>query len=330
LQAYSLIDRYNRRLNYLRLSITDRCNLRCIYCMPKGLIPKLPHEEILTYEEILRLVRINVSLGISKVRVTGGEPLVRKGVFDFLKELSTIEGISDISITTNGVYLKDHVHRIYDAGIRRINISLDTLNPLKYLKITGQDKFHRVWGGIQAVKEIGFKPIKLNVVALRAVNDDELIDMAKLSFENPFHIRFIEHMPVGTPGASAEHSLLTPEIKAQICSLGELVPVKNAINDGPAERYKFKGAQGEIGFISALSRHFCHTCNRLRITASGQLRTCLLSDDQFDLKGPLRKGCTDTELANMILKTVCRKPSGHHLFCSESAPVSSHMSSIGG
>jgi cyclic pyranopterin phosphate synthase len=298
--------------------------------MPQDLVAKLSHEEILTYEEILRLIRLSVDLGISKVRVTGGEPLVRKGVYDFLKELTRIDGLSDIAITTNAVSLKDHIKKIKSTGIKRINISLDTLNRLKYLKITGFDRFDRVWDGIREAEAIGFDPIKLNVVALRTVNDDEFINFAKLSFENPFHIRFIEYMPMGINGPFVDMPLLTHEIKERVRSLGELIPVDNGVNDGPAERYKFKGAKGEIGFISALSRHFCNTCNRLRLTASGQLRTCLLSESQIDLKGPLRKGCNDTELADIILEAARQKPSRHQLVDPGSRPVSSHMSGIGG
>ncbi len=298
--------------------------------MPQDRVTKLSHEEILTYEEILRLVRVSVGLGITKVRVTGGEPLVRKGVCGFLKELTRISGLSDIAITTNAVSLKNHIQKIRSTGIKRINISLDTLNRVKYLKITGYDQFDRVWEGIRLAEAVGFDPIKLNVVALRTVNDDELTSFAKLSFENSFHIRFIEYMPMGITRPFVDMPLLTPEIKERVRSLGELIPIDNGANDGPAERYKFKGAKGEIGFISALSRHFCNTCNRLRLTASGQLRTCLLSEDQFDLKGPLRKGCSDTELSDIILEAVRHKPSRHQLIDSESRPVSSHMSSIGG
>ena len=299
--------------------------------MPEDLVPKLRHEEILTYEEILRLVNIGVKLGISKVRVTGGEPLVRKGVYDFLEELTKMDGLSDISITTNAVLLKDNIERIRSIGIKRINISLDTLNRLKFKKITGHDKFDQVWEGIQLAMESGFNPIKLNVVARRAMNDDELIDIARLSVDNPYHIRFIEYMPIGISRPSAEMPLLTPEIKERIgSSLGELFPVGNGINDGPAERYRLIGAKGEIGFISALSHHFCKTCNRLRLTASGQLRSCLLSDKQFDLKDLLRSGCTDSELASVFITAVKHKPSRHHMACAQPESVSSHMSSIGG
>ena len=325
-----LIDKYNRHLNYLRISITDRCNLQCMYCMPPGFIPRLPHNEILRYEEIIRIIKVGISLGISKVRITGGEPLVRKGVYDFLEQLADMDGLSDIALTTNGVSLKDNIEKIKAAGIKRINISLDTLSRNKYKEITGHDRFDQVWEGIELAHKNGFDPIKLNMVALSGVNDDELADFARLSFSYPFHIRFIEYMPIGKSRMKYGPLLLVPEIKKRISTIGKLIPVKNSINDGPAERYKFEGAKGEIGFIGALSHHFCNRCNRLRLTASGQLRPCLLSDHHEDLKSPLRKGCSDEELAEIFLAAVRHKPSDHNLSISNPAEILSQMSSIGG
>ncbi len=325
-----LIDRYNRYLNYLRISITDRCNLHCIYCTSNDFVPSLPHKEILRYEEILRLVRIGVNLGISKVRITGGEPLVRKGVYDFLDELTKIDGLSDVSLTTNGVLLKDNIEKIKSAGIKRINISMDTLDRQKFEKITGYDLFHQTWEGIELAQKMGFDPIKLNIVALRGINDDELVDIARLSFSYPFYVRFIEYMPIGTPCVNISGNLLIPEIKKRLSVLGKLIPVEKGINDGPATRYKFEGAKGEIGFISPLSHHFCNKCNRLRLTANGQLRPCLLSDYQEDLKGALRKGCLDNDLADIFLSTVSHKPFEHNLVSDKPAMISGRMSAIGG
>ena len=325
-----LIDPYNRHLNYLRISITDRCNLKCIYCVPRDQIPRLAHDEILTYEEIIRLVRVGVQLGISKIRVTGGEPLVRKGVYDFLGELSRIDGLADLSLTTNAVALKDNLKRIKSAGIKRINISLDTLKQEKFAKITGMDLFDRVWQGIQGALEMGFHPIKINVVALNGVNDDELTDMAQLSIDYPFHIRFIEYMPIGESQMGNGPLLLAPEIKKRIGLLGNLIPVRNSANDGPAQRYRFEGALGEIGFIHALSHHFCDRCNRLRLTARGQLRPCLLSDYHEDVKGPLRRGCSDNQLADIFFKAVRHKPSDHNLSLQDPSRVCGQMHSIGG
>ena len=325
-----LIDPCNRYLNYLRISITDRCNLKCIYCVPRDLIPRLSHDEILTYEEILRVVRVGVKLGISKIRVTGGEPLVRKGVYEFLAELSRISGLTDLSLTTNAVALKDNIQRIKSAGIKRINISLDTINPEKFAKITGMDLFDQVWQGIEAALEMGFHPIKINVVALNGVNDDELIDMAQLSFDYPFHIRFIEYMPIGQSQMGNGPLLLAPEIKKRISVLGRLIPVRNSANDGPAQRYLLDGAAGEIGFIHAMSHHFCDRCNRLRLTARGQLRPCLLSDHHDDVRGPLRDGCSDDQLAEIFFKAVRHKPSDHNLALQNPTRVCGQMHSIGG
>lgn len=325
-----LIDRCNRKLNYLRISITDRCNLKCIYCVPYDFIPKLPHKEILSYEEILHIVRISVRLGISKVRITGGEPLVRKGVYDFLEQLTKMQGLLDISLTTNGVLLKDNINKIKSAGIKRINISLDTLNRKKFRQIAGYDFFNQIWEGIELAQKMGFDPIKINVVPLKGVNYDELLDIAALSIAYPFHIRFIEYMPMGTNQMEIDRHLLFPEIKKQINQLGKMIPVEKGMNDGPAERFKFESARGEIGFIRPISRHFCNTCNRLRLTASGQLRPCLMSDVQVDLKTPLRKGCSDDELAEVFLKAVRLKPSEHNLSVDHPAGALAQMCAIGG
>ena len=325
-----LVDRYNRNLNYLRVSITDRCNLKCLYCMPRELIPKLSHSEILSYEEILRVVRVGTTLGISKVRVTGGEPLVRKGVYHFLSQLTKMEGLEDISLTTNGVLLKDNISKIRSANIKRINISLDTLNKAKFKHITGCDFFDQVWDGILLAQKMGFYPIKINVVPLKGINDDELVDIAELSVKYPFHIRFIEYMPMGSTRISNDRHLLAPEIKERINGLGKLIPVDRSFNDGPAERFKFESAQGEIGFIRPISRHFCKSCNRLRLTSSGQLRPCLMSDDKEDLKSLLRQGGSDDEISKGFLNAVRHKPSEHKLIDDDHARISAQMCAIGG
>ncbi|MGD9973639.1 MAG: GTP 3',8-cyclase MoaA [Desulfatirhabdiaceae bacterium] len=326
-----LIDPHQRKLSYLRISITDRCNLRCMYCQPGKLSPKLNHEDILSYEELLHIVKIGVDLGIDKVRVTGGEPLVRKGVYGFLEKLVRFPGIRDVSLTTNGVLLKHHAKEIRDAGIRRINISLDTLKPERFKTITGLDVFQKVWDGIQAVAELGFSPIKINTVAMRGVNDDELVDIARLSLTLPFHFRFIEYMPIGSDAENAATPLLTPEIQACLTqAIGPLEPIQNGCLDGPARRFRFADAIGEIGFISAMSHHFCGTCNRLRLTASGQLRSCLLSDHQDDIKTPLRNGATDQEIADIFRESVRHKAMAHTLSSSPTSRVDSRMAAIGG
>jgi cyclic pyranopterin phosphate synthase len=264
------------------------------------------------------------------LRVTGGEPLVRKGVYEFLHELSRIEGVADLSLTTNGVALKDHLRSIRSAGIQRINVSLDTLDRKKFHKITGLDLFDQIWQGIEMARDMGFDPIKLNIVALNGINDDELKDMAMLSYRNPFHIRFIEYMPIGESQMGNGPLLLAPDIKKSISELGRLIPIRNSVNDGPAQRYRLDGAMGEIGFIHALSQHFCDRCNRLRLTASGSLRPCLLSDQHEDVKGPLRNGASDDELAEIFIKAVRQKPSDHNLALRNSTRVCGQMRAIGG
>jgi cyclic pyranopterin phosphate synthase len=325
-----LIDQYKRHLNYLRVSITDRCNLNCTYCLPFSKLPKQSHHEILRYEEILHLIRIFGKLGISKIRITGGEPLVRKGILPFISQVNNIQGIDELAMTTNGLLLLDNLSKIKASGIKRLNISLDTLHPENYHKITGHDVFNMVWKGILEAEKMGFDPIKINVVALRGINDHELTDMAKLSFSHQFHIRFIEYMPIGDSALQLDKPLFTQEIKERISSLGELVPIQREKIDGPARRFQFKNAKGEIGFISPMSHHFCHMCNRLRLTANGFLRTCLLSEHQTDLKTPLRAGFSDQQISNLILDAIRQKPVSHHLDTKQSTLLSSRMSSIGG
>jgi len=330
LDTHDLVDAYARHLKYLRISVTDRCNLRCIYCMPRGLIPKLTHAEILTYEEILRVLKVGIRLGINKVRVTGGEPLVRKGIFGFLKTLCNVKGLQDVSLTTNGVTLAKHADEIREAGIKRLNISLDTLDRKRFKQITGRNSFDRVWQGIMTAHEMGFEPLKINVVAMAGINEDELEKMAALTFEYPFHVRFIEHMPIGDNNIGVKGQLLTPDIKKKIAGLGRLVPVKPGLTDGPAERFKIEGACGEVGFISALSHHFCKSCNRLRLTAGGQLRPCLLSDRQVDLKEALRGAASDDAIAGLFFAAVKLKQAHHGLVDRIPTRITGQMSSIGG
>ncbi|MBU0991780.1 MAG: GTP 3',8-cyclase MoaA [Proteobacteria bacterium] len=325
-----LFDRYNRNLSYLRVSITDRCNLNCIYCKPEKLSPKLPHHEILSYEEILRIAHVGSELGIKKIRITGGEPLTKKGVYNFLGKLTKIDGIDDVSLTTNGVYLKENIRKIQDAGIKRINISLDTLIGKRYEQITGFDGLDTVLKGIYAALDQGFDPVKINVVALNGINDDEFLSLARLSVDHPFHIRFIEYMPIGEARVNLQQQILADKIMERIRPLGDLISIQKEHNDGPAERYKLKNAKGEIGFIRPVSRHFCSTCNRLRLTASGKLRSCLLSNVETDIKTPLRSGCSDRELYNVYLQAIKHKQYEHDLENQPDRKVPSQMSSIGG
>jgi cyclic pyranopterin phosphate synthase len=326
----TLIDQYQRHLSYLRISITDRCNLRCIYCMPREMIPKLEHADVLRYEEILRVARVAAGLGITKLRVTGGEPLVRREACDLLVQLNRLAGIREVSLTTNGVLLSERLDDILAAGVRRINVSLDSLKPERFAAITRVNCFQKVWDGIMAALDRGMAPVKINVVALRGINDDELTDLAALSLQYPVHVRFIEQMPIGEAAMRPVRPLLTPEIKTLLAPMGQLEPVPTSANDGPAERYRIPGAPGEIGFISALSHHFCDRCNRLRLTASGGLRPCLLSDHEEDLRTPLRRGASDEELAKVFLSAVRHKPARHRLAEPRHEEVASAMSGIGG
>ncbi len=324
-------DGNNRIINYLRLSLTDRCNLRCIYCMPEEGIQFIPHNEILSYEEMLHLVRLSVEMGIEKIRLTGGEPLVRRGALQFIETLSTLEGLNEITLTTNGVLLKEFAKGLKDCGICRINVSMDTLKPDRFNRITGRSFFHRVWEGIHEAERLGFNPIKINVVAMRGINDDEILDFGRLTLERPYHIRFIEFMPVGEHnGWSDDRFIPIQEIRERLLPLGSLQPILHEGLDGPAERYALEGARGELGFIGSLSNHFCETCNRLRLTAEGHLRGCLFSDKETDLKTPLREGKDDDHLLGLIRQTILNKPKNHGIIFPEPRKCVRQMSSIGG
>ena len=325
------IEKTNRVINYLRLSITDRCNLRCVYCMPEEGINFLPHSEILTYEEILHLVRLSVQNGIRKVRLTGGEPLVRKGFINFLTSLCRIEALKEITLTTNGVLLKDLAADIKACGICRINISLDSLKAERFFQITGRDYFDRVWEGIQEAERLEFNPVKINVVVMKGINDDEVLDFARLTLEKPYHIRFIEFMPVGeNNGWSPQKFVSTREIHEYIGTLGNLRPVRSNALDGPAKRCVIEGAKGEIGLIGALSNHFCKKCNRLRMTAEGHLRGCLFSDQEIDIKTSLREDKGDAHLLNLIRQAIKNKPREHGIERYGPRKCVRQMSSIGG
>jgi cyclic pyranopterin phosphate synthase len=325
------VDHYNRRITYLRVSVTDRCNLRCIYCVPVKDLTLLNHSDILNYEEILKVLQAGAKIGIEKVRLTGGEPLVRRDFVHFVESVCQMSAFKEVSITTNGVHLKEKAQEIFDAGVRRINVSLDTLDPLKYAKITGRDYFDNVWEGLEEAEAVGFSPIKVNVVAIRGINDDELLDFAQLSRRKPYHIRFIEYMPIGhdnrwTPGKY----ISSDEIKSKLESLSPLYEIPHLTDDGPAKRCRFESAKGEIGFISALSHHFCSTCNRLRLTADGKLRPCLFAEDEVDIKTPLRSGCSQEDLRRVFQEAIAKKPKKHLAKISERVQSLRPMSAIGG
>lgn len=314
-----LTDLFSRSISYLRLSLTDRCNLRCLYCVTEdesqGCLAKLGHSELLTYEELLRVVRVAVDMGITKVRLTGGEPLVRRGVLGFIRDLTRIPQLNDIRITTNGVLLERYAQELYAAGVTKVNISLDSLRRERVAEITGADCFDQVWRGIQAALDLGFSPVKLNMVAMRHINDDELLDFARMSKRLPLQVRFIEFMPIGASSRwNADTYISTDEIMARISALGELLPLRKGRNDGPAQVFRLGAdAAGSLGFISPLSHHFCDRCNRLRLTSAGTLRSCLLHDEETDLRAVLREQGSDAAIREALLAAIRNKPQGHRL-----------------
>ncbi|MCF6186786.1 MAG: GTP 3',8-cyclase MoaA [Desulfobulbaceae bacterium] len=334
-----LTDMFARTISYLRLSLTDRCNLRCMYCVTEdekdGHLVKLGQGEILTYEELLRVVRVAVGMGISKLRLTGGEPLVRHNIMHFIDNLAAIDGLDDIRITTNGVLLEKYAQGLIDAGVTKVNISLDTLKRERFADITGVDCFDQVWRGIEKALAVGFSPVKLNMVVMRDINDDELADFAKMSQKMPLQVRFIEFMPIGTSTRWNKDTYITSdEIMGRFKSLGELIPLEKKQADGPARVFKLgTDAVGSLGFISPISHHFCDRCNRLRLTSEGRLRSCLLHDEETDLKSVLRAGCSDADIGATLLAAIRNKPKGHQMaerLKEEGADCHGRMSRIGG
>jgi len=328
--ANPLVDNFQRSVNYLRVSITDRCNLRCRYCMT-GPSSWLPKGEILTLEEIQRVTGVAVKLGITKVRLTGGEPLVRKGIIDLVRELHRIRGLEDIALTTNGTLLARFAERLKDAGLRRVNISLDTMDAAGFKQITGLDLLETVWQGIALSARVGFNPIKINCVVMRGTNEDQIERLAALTREHPFHVRFIEYMPIGIePHGAERHFVPMAAVEQRLERMGRLLPVASRNGDGPARRFRFEEARGEIGLIGSMSRHFCDRCNRIRLTADGHLRPCLLADDQIDLITPLRRGATDEEIATLFNNALAMKKGNHQVSFSGNCTLRTKMSSIGG
>ncbi len=327
-----LIDSYERKIDYLRMSITDRCNLRCVYCMPAEGIELARSSDILRYEELLRIARIAAAHGVSKLRLTGGEPLVRKGLVEFISELSKIEGIKDLSLTTNGVLLAEYAERLKEAGLDRVNVSLDSLDRERFAKVTRGDDLDKVLKGLERAQEVGLTPVKINMVVIKGFNDDEIMDFAMLTKVKPYHVRFIEYMPFDTAeGWKREKCLSVNEIRRMIEAVEPLEESKGASKGaGPATRFRFKDAIGEVGFISPVTNHFCGSCNRLRLTSDGKLRTCLFSDREIDLRTALRDGSPDEEIERILFRAAAEKPSGHTINENIFKKCSKTMSLIGG
>ncbi|MBU1428089.1 GTP 3',8-cyclase MoaA [bacterium] len=333
-----LIDNLGREISYLRVSITDRCNYRCIYCKPEEQFEFIPHEEILRYEEIVEIIEEAVNLGVTKVRITGGEPLARKGVVDFIKKLREIKKLEDISLTTNGFFLSEYAEKLKDAGLNRVNISLDSLQEEKYKKITRGGSLEKALKGIDSALKAELLPIKINTVLIRGINDDEVEDFVRLTLGRPLNIRFIEFMPSGEELKDNYRNkfISVLEIKESLTEKYSFRPIDINSGNGPAKYYQIKGGQGTIGFITALSQHFCETCNRIRLTSEGKLRPCLFSNKEVDIKEAIRNAKTDDKIIrskiirNNIREAINIKPEGHKLNKKFSNRDFFKMSKIGG
>ncbi|HLF13994.1 MAG TPA: GTP 3',8-cyclase MoaA [Bacteroidota bacterium] len=328
---YQLRDSFGRKIDNIRISVTDRCNFRCRYCMPEEGMTWLGHAEILTYEEIARVVRILVSMGVRKVRLTGGEPLMRKELPGLVERLHAISGLEDIALTTNGYFLAEQAESLARAGLRRINVSLDSLDPATFEAMARRNHLDRVLAGIETALACGIGPVKLNVVLIRGINDGEIGGFAALARTRPFVVRFIEFMPIGSgDGWSNDRVVTTGEVLSTLERLGyETVPLgENGTH--PAERYRFADGKGEIGFISSVSHPFCASCNRIRLTSDGKLRTCLFSLGETDIKGPLRAGAGDDDIRAIVEAAVATKEAGHLINQPDFVRPGRTMSSIGG
>lgn len=307
-------DKFLRNIDYLRVSVTDKCNFRCIYCMPEEGIQLKDHNEILSLEEFLKIIKISAQLGIKKVRITGGEPLVRRNIVDFIGKVKAISGIEDVSLTTNGALLSEMAANLKQVGLDRVNISLDTLNKKKFEHITRLGQLDTVLAGIERALEVGFDPVKLNVVIINGFNFDEINEFVSLTKDKPLHVRFIELMPIGETDKWETNKFVSAEKMLQVIkSKHQVLDSAGIKGAGPARYMSIIGHQGSIGFISALSNHFCHQCNRMRLTSEGKLRPCLHSSQEIDLKSPLRKGYSDDELKQIIIGAIKDKPKQHRM-----------------
>jgi len=324
------IDRFGRRIHYLRISLTDHCNLRCLYCMPDEMVFQ-PSAELMQDDEILTLVRLFTSLGFDKIRLTGGEPTIRAHVIDLVRQIANTPGVNTLTMTTNGVLLSKMARPLAEAGLQRVNVSLDTLDPEKFHTLTRWGSLEDVWSGIQAAERAGLTPIKINAVVVRGYNEPDLADLARLTREHPWQVRFIEMMPFGQINDFQSGQLVSAsEMRLSIESdVGPLEPVNGGGLDGEARIFRLPEALGDIGFISSVSAPFCHSCTRARLTADGRLRLCLLREGEVDLLTPLRAGATLDKLRQLIMDGLWQKPWGHGL-AEGIIPLNREMSEIGG
>lgn len=322
------IDRFGRNIHYLRISLTDHCNLRCIYCMPEDQTFH-PNSELLQDDEILRLARLFASLGFDKIRLTGGEPTVRAHIVEIVRGIASTPGIRSLSMTTNGILLSRLAQPLKEAGLQRVNISIDTLDPEKFHRLTRWGKLEQVWDGILAAEQAGLAPVKLNAVVVKGYNEEDVIDLAALTIERPWQMRYIEMMPfAGVTDVQTQQVVTAADIQRKIESeFGPLEP--SGEYDGEARIFRIRGAKGEIGFISSVTVPFCSACTRARLTADGVLRMCLLREKEIDLLTPMRNGASDEDLRQMVLNAVWHKPWGHGLD-QGIIPLNRVMNQIGG
>ena len=326
-----MTDGFSRPITYLRVSVTDKCNLRCVYCMPEGGLAWLHRDEILTYEEIGEIVSAAAATGVRAIRLTGGEPLLRRDLHRLVAKIAAVPGIEDVSLSTNGLLLEDQVAALVAAGLSRVNLSLDTLRPDRFEAIARRPGLDRVLRGIDAAVAAGLAPVKLNCVVMRGSNDDELADFAALTRDRPIFVRFIEVMPVAENlGLQRDAYVSSDEILERVAAIGALEPVGGPTGNGPARYFAFPGARGAVGVISPLSHDYCDRCNRVRLTADGRLRLCLFGDHDLDLRGPLRGGATTEELAGILRSSMLIKPQRHHLQLGVASSRMRAFSEIGG
>jgi GTP 3',8-cyclase len=323
-------DRFGRNIHYLRISLTDHCNMRCVYCMPEDMTFR-PSAELMQDDELMLLTRLFVRLGFDKFRLTGGEPTVRARIVDIVREMTSLPGVRSLSMTTNGLLLGKLAQPLKDAGLDRVNVSLDTLDPVRFKKVTRWGKLEQVWAGIQAAENAGLTPVKINVVVVRGYNDLDVPSLARLTYDHPWQVRFIEMMPFGgATDLQKSQVVTTAQLHANItATVGPLEPVNAGKLDGEARLYRLPGAVGDLGFISSVTLPFCASCTRARLTSDGKLRLCLLRDKEVDLLTPLRAGASIEDLRQLIVDGIWYKPWGHGLADGEIA-VNRTMSEIGG
>lgn len=324
------LDRFGRNIHYLRIGLTDRCNLRCVYCMPEDITFR-PRAELMQDDELLFLVRLFTGLGFDKFRLTGGEPTVRAHVVELVRDMASIPGVRSLSMTTNGILLKSLAEPLARAGLQRVNVSIDSLDAHKFKRLTRWGDVQDVLDGIEAAERAGLRPIKLNAVVVRGYNDDDVAELAALTLDRPWQMRFIEMMPFGeVAGFQQSQTVVAAEMRERIqAALGPLTPIDGGKLDGEARLYRLENARGEIGFISSVTEPFCASCTRARLTADGKLRLCLLREKEVDLLTPLRAGASLDELRQLVLDGVWHKPWGHGL-AHNVVPMNRVMSEIGG